>query len=324
MIIVKEKLQKMIPIAMITDRNFIMPTCVAITSILQNKDAETVYDFFILTVDCLEKDCNRIKKCFENSDSRLNIFISDVEKYKCIKQIAHIPIACLLKFDICDIINEYDKILYLDGDIIVRNDLAELYNTNLDGKYAAAVKELGCSINDTENINAGIMLFNAERIRSEELSIKLYDTRIKLGDRGSMDQQTFNIVTEKQYIFLPIKYNCVPSKVIGRIRDKRISVSSVNKLYDTNYHSMKNVFDEATIVHYATGDKPWKYTFNPGAKEWYKYYRLSPYKNDEIDFDGIWKYRIKKIKNVYSQQGTRGLAEYFMRKNKKREEVKWE
>ena len=45
--------------------------------------------------------------------------------------------------------------------------------------------------------DAGIVVFNAERIRQENLSKKLYETRIALGDRASMDQQTFNIICKK-------------------------------------------------------------------------------------------------------------------------------
>lgn len=62
-----------------------------------------------------------------------------MDKYKDIKQLAHVPLASLLKFDICDLIPQYDKLLYLDGDIIVRQDLSELYQTDLNDNYVAGV-----------------------------------------------------------------------------------------------------------------------------------------------------------------------------------------
>ena len=57
---------------------------------------------------------------------------ASLDQYRDIKQLAHISIACLLKFDICELIPSYEKLLYLDGDIIAKDDLTELYETDLE------------------------------------------------------------------------------------------------------------------------------------------------------------------------------------------------
>ena len=41
-------MEKKIPVAFISDDNFIMPTCVAITSLIMNKKPDTVYDIIII------------------------------------------------------------------------------------------------------------------------------------------------------------------------------------------------------------------------------------------------------------------------------------
>ena len=40
-----------------------------------------------------------------------------------------------------DLYPQYDKVLYLDSDIVVLGDIAELYNTNIKGNLVAAVPD---------------------------------------------------------------------------------------------------------------------------------------------------------------------------------------
>ncbi len=302
-------LKRIIPIGMISDDNFIMPTCVAVTSMICNKSPETSYIIYILMAECSEESKKKLIELDTMSDDcEIKLIEVGLEKYRNFKQLAHISIACLLKFDICDLIPEYDKILYLDGDILVKKDLWELYNTDIEGKYAAAVQEPSCIKNNTGNINAGIMLFNAKRIREEQLSEKLYQTRLELGDRPSMDQQTFNIVTGKDYKYLSIKYNYMPGYFIKREGGQKYPISKINHFYKENYRSMKELEKAAYIVHFASKNKPWEYNFNHGAKEWYAYYLLSPFQNIPLEWKSRWKYRLDKMHEAWRNNGVKGVA----------------
>lgn len=316
-----------IPVALISDDNFIMPTCVAVTSLIKNKSPETFYDIFILMAECQEESEKRVMM-LEDPGCAIHLIRVSLEKYAGIKQLAHISRACLLKFDLCDLIPEYDKIIYLDGDVIVRGDLADLYHVDLKGSYAAGVKEMDSMLDDRGNVNAGILVFNAKRIREENLSATLRKTRISLGDRGSMDQQTFNIVTGKDYQYLPVKYNCVIGRLIGKQRIVEYTTERINKLYGTSYQTVDAVMDDALIFHFATGNKPWIYTFNPGAKEWYGYYLQSPYKDVPFKLRGIWAYRSEKMKNAWKDNGASGIRAVVKGKLKsmlgKKKKVSWE
>lgn len=299
-------MEKKIPVAFISDDNFIMPTCVAITSLIMNKKPDTVYDIIIIMAECAEESEKRILMLAELG-CPVRLIKASLEKYSEIKQLAHISRACLLKFDLCDLIPEYDKIIYLDGDIIVRGDLSEFYNVDLQGNYIAAVKELDCILNSRANINAGILLFNASRIREEQLGEVFLKTRLSLGDRRSMDQQTFNLVMGKEYRYLPIKYNCIMGKLTGQQKEPAFTVEKINALYKTEYQSVDEVINDAIIIHFATSDKPWLYTFNPGAKEWYGYYMQSPYKDVPFALRGKWSYRANKMKEAWEKDGFKGV-----------------
>ena len=313
--------KNVIPVVLISDDNFIMPTCVAITSLIVNKAKDTEYDVYIIMAECSDSSYAKINELKELG-TPINLVKASLDEYRDIKQLSHISIACLLKFDVSELVPNYDKLLYLDGDIIVRGDLSEFYNVDLGDHYAAGVKELANIENPTGNINAGIMLFNARRMRDEKLNLKLREVRRSLGDRGSMDQQTYNIVTGKDYLYQDIKFNCIPPKLITYDAQ---SIGKVNELYGTNYKNGQDVIDKAVIIHYATGEKPWKYTFKPWAKEWYKYYMMSPYKNVEFKLRGIWSYRFDKLKKKISEKGIAGVLEIFTdRKKSKKLTGKWE
>lgn len=320
--------KKTVPIVMISDDNFIMPTCVTITSLLQNKAADTFYDIFILMAECQESSEQRVQM-LEQEGCAVHIVRASLEKYNGIKQHAHISRAALLKFDICNLIPQYDKVLYLDGDIIVREDLAPLYDTDLKGSYAAGVKEMDSMVNDRSNINSGVLVYNTKRMRDEGLSEVLLKTRISLGDRGSMDQQTFNIVFRTDVQYLPLRYNCVIGFLLGNQRDPQYTPERINQTYHTHYKSVREAVDDAGILHFATGEKPWVFTFTSGAKEWYRYYLLSPYKDVPFKLRGRWSYRLEKMRDAWKQQGMSGVMARLQDKwkhtfGKKEGPVDWE
>ena len=310
---------------MISDDNFVMQTCVAITSLYRNKGQDTLYDIFVIMADCTQESEEMLIQ-LNKKDCWINLVHASIEQYKDIKQLAHISTACLLKFDICELIPQYEKLLYLDGDIIVRKDLTELYETELYDNYAAAVKEVVYLRKDNNCINAGIMLFNAKKMRNDRMRDTLVKKRRSLGDRGSMDQQTFNLVLKGEIIFLSIKYNCVPGFFKGDNK-MEYSMDELNRFYGTDYQKPEQLINDAIIIHFATGNKPWKYTFAPCAKEWYNYYRLSPYGDMPFKRYSRWGYRFHNIITLLSKDGVRGVYVYLIKRlfrKKKRKKVEWD
>ena len=318
-------IEKRIPIVMISDDNFVMQTCVAITSLYLNKNQSTSYEILVVMADCSDSSAETFRK-MEKEDLAITLVQASLEQYRNIKQLAHISIACLLKFDICELIPQYDKLLYLDGDIIVRKDLAELYETELEENYAAAVKELYCMKQDDGCINAGIMLFNAKKMRDDGMRDILVEKRRSLGNRSSMDQQTYNMVIKGKILYLSIAYNCVPGRLIGDAK-MNYSVSELNQLYATHYENSKQLIKDAVIIHFATGNKPWKYTFAPCAKEWYEYYLKSPYGAKPFKRYGRWGYRFHNLVTILKKNGISGIVKHLAgrlsAKNKK-EKIEWD
>ena len=318
-----------IPVAFICDENFVMPTCVAATSLIKNAGETTFYDIFIIMAECSVESERKILE-LKSADCEIHIIRRSLEQYSEIKQLAHISKACLLKFEVSNIVDQYDKVIYLDGDIIVRGDLLPLYEIEFKDEYAAGVKDLDSIVEDKGNINAGIMLFNAKKIRDEGILPILIQTRKELGDRASMDQQTYNIVFQNKYIYLPIQFNCIASKLVGTEHKKRYSMlttEKLNRVYNTDYKSNFEVVNDALIIHFATSYKPWIYTFATGAKEWYAYYLLSPFKDIPFKLISRGEYRFRNVLRCIREDGFKGLLRLLLRKfqsKKTNGKIEWE
>ena len=264
-----------IPVVYITDIGFMFQTGVAAYSLYASKAPDTEYDLYLILVDDAYEKRDFFKpltKIFKD----IHILKGSTEKYSKINQLAHISRAGLVKFDMSDMIPEYDKILYVDGDIIIRSDLSDLYNTDLGDNIMGAVKSLDMVFDDNPMINSGVMLINAKRFREEKYAEKMYEKRVELGDRRSMDQETINIVLKNKILYLPAKYNCIPEKLVG-IERKNYEISKLNEVYSTSYSSKEGMIDDAVLIHYATGGKPWKYTYVQCGEEWYGIYKKSPF-----------------------------------------------
>lgn len=194
-------------ICMITDDNYIMPTAVAIHSMIVNKGSEK-YNFYIITSNLSDNSENEFKK-FERDDVSVTIIREDADKrFSGLHQftkdsICVASISALLKFLIPDLLSSLDKVLYLDGDLIVQKDLYELYSIDLEDNYVAAVPDSSNLYwkNNFNTIvrnyfNSGVMVLNLKKMRENNIKDVLIETKRNLTDTSLMDQNVFNIVFE--------------------------------------------------------------------------------------------------------------------------------
>lgn len=103
-------------------------------------------------------------------------------------------------------IENIEKLLYLDIDIMVGGDIAKLYDIDIEGYEYAAVKEkYGCWMIRPDYINAGMLLFNMKEIRKTKL---LEKSRILIRKRKLLfaDQDAIFWATTKKKI-IPRIYN---------------------------------------------------------------------------------------------------------------------
>lgn len=240
----------------ICDNNYALPTRTAINSVIKNKKQETELKIYIIGVELNEQNKNSFYK-FNMPNVKI-IFLEQDDVYKNLgPQHKHVSKAALLKFNIPQLINE-ERILYLDGDIIVSDDLSDLYHTDISEYYAAVIQDYFSIIIKEDNkrigtenyFNSGVMLLNLAKMRKDNISENLLTYKRNQKDIYYMDQDAFNYIFDKKVTFLNYKYNFL------------------NKYEETEQEIFKNI--KPVIVHYADS-KPWNNINATNAGLWLQY-----------------------------------------------------
>lgn len=279
--------QNPVNIVFICDQNYVICTGVAIFSLIKNKSEYSQYRIFVLANQIEKSDCELFLS-MRKSDVDISIIeMSDYEKYRnMVISGFHVSPSALYKFDLPEIFPEIDKLLYLDGDIIAQNDLSELFNQDITDYYAAVVKDKKAETFPSEYkkrldikhiayFNSGVMLLNLKRLRSNDMSSKLLNYR-KTGINHYMDQDAFNVVFEEKVKYLSLKFNLIFTCLIDT------TLVDVCSSYDIPAVSLSELLKSATILHFASPWKPWKYYDVLHSDLWMDYFQLSQFSKKNL------------------------------------------
>lgn len=297
--------KNIIPICTITDENLTFTVPALFISIMETAKQSTFCKFYcFITKNVSQKDREKIiavQEMYKNCTVEL---IDMGEKYlDSINRHATVTNACLYKFAIAPVLTQYDKILYLDTDIIVNEDLYEIYSTDLKDNYLAGVfniyyyfykKYLARLLNIPDlnsYINAGVMLMNTKLIRQNNLTKILEENIGKF--QGSVDQHIFNKVCYGKILNIAPKYN-VTLKYIEMYQQPEAKIFYTQKEIDETINA-------PAIIHYTGIRKPWNYEDLPLAGRWYSYYLKSPYKDIPLKREKFSKLIAPNHKNLFSQ-----------------------
>lgn len=174
--------KKEIPIFFAVDNKYIPFLAVALQSLTTHASAENQYTIKILYTDISPGNIEKIKKY-----SRDNVTIEFVDLNYYIKKVAdklftrdYYSKTTYFRLFIPDLYPQYDKALYLDSDIVILDDIAKLYYTDMGNNLVAAAPDGTVMSNRVFQIyvervvgvsdyrryfNAGILLMNLDELR---------------------------------------------------------------------------------------------------------------------------------------------------------------
>ncbi len=203
--------------------------------------------------------------------------IVDLEKYVHFGE--HISIGTYIPFFIANLLDDLDKVLFLDADLVIRESLSDLYQIDISEYYAAVVRHFTNSyygpykgtksglffdayckkyfqMDHTVYFNAGVMLLNLRKMRAERVSEKLLQTLFSFSPEFFQNQieyhnqDSFNKVFYKKVVFLPLKYNVNPlGESVLNDRQARLPNCFVTEL--------KSALTRPAVVHFTGMEKPW-------------------------------------------------------------------
>lgn len=254
---------KLLNVCYSTNAAFLHYTAVSVTSLLENNTASEV----VVNIIHSDLDNSEILKFaeIERKYKNAKIHFHKIEKSRFEKfslTIHHITLETYYRYLLPEILPDIDKALYLDGDTIVNGDISALFDIDLTDCYCAGVEDIYIKEIDHAQtlgirglyINAGVILFNLEQMRANNVLTKL----IELSGTNSFkyqDQDAINIV-----------FN-------GKIKE----LDCVYNFKRTHQKHFPEKLKEAKIIHYIGPNKPWKkYSFKAFKQPYYKYEKLSP------------------------------------------------
>lgn len=204
-----------IHIAMSLNNNYTYPIMVSIASILINTKNTTFINFHIMIGNDIEKKniikIISLKRLYANSKFLFHNIKNTFKGWKHGKK--KLTVASFYRSYLGEIIKDVKKIIYLDGDTLVYDDLTEMYELNMDNLYFRGIREIinkrvESKINRTKFICAGVMLMNLELIRKDKVFKSFRNYYISYYKRGKFygDQHIINALFINKIGFLPPKF----------------------------------------------------------------------------------------------------------------------
>ena len=191
----------------------------------------------------------------------------------------HVTVASYYRLFLTQLLpQEIRKVIYLDGDIIVRGSVSDLWNLDISNVALAAVKDMDERMNLLRvdypvkygYFNAGVLLINLSYWREHHLLEKFISFMVNHSDKIIYhDQDVLNFTLFDQKVWLPMKYNAQN----GFFFKKKYQLFD-SKGYETGLDEASN---NPAIVHFTLG-KPWlKFTSNPYRKDFWRYIKQTPW-----------------------------------------------
>lgn len=246
------KKTEVIPIFFAVDDVYIPFLAVALQSLIDNASDKNYYSIKILYTNISEENQAKINKYQrENVDIEfvdLNYYINKVKDKLYTRD--YYSATTYFRLFIPDLYPQYDKVLYLDSDIVVLSDIADLYNIDMENNLVAAAPddviqtikvfqeyaELVVGVTDYKRyFNAGILLMNLDELRKFKFQDKFLYLLSKVKFSVAQDQDYLNRLCKGRVKLLENTWDRMP---IGGDVVKR---------------------EDLHLIHYNLAFKPWHF-----------------------------------------------------------------
>jgi lipopolysaccharide biosynthesis glycosyltransferase len=249
--------------------NFAMPMCVALRSVLEHANPSWPVVVFVMNDGILPGTQARVEKILAGARADLDIewLTPDLSLIKGLVKPTWHTRTTYLRFLIQYLVPErYERVLYIDSDVVVRDDVTKLWDIDMgDYPFFAAVNFAPSLLADslvkirdrieppppgTLYCNAGVMLMNMPRWREMDLSMRAIAFLLAHGEAISFgDQDGLNGVLRGQWGVLEPRWN-VQMLNVDHLGYDRFEAPEAERM-------QREVLENAAIIHYTGPYKPW-------------------------------------------------------------------
>ena len=240
-----------VPIFFSIDNNYTPFFKIALKSIMDNSSKNNKYIAYVLHCDVSEENQKDVKSMlidnFECEVINMTEKLTNINDKLFVRD--YYSKTTYYRLFIPNMFPQYKKAIYVDSDITVTGDIADMYNYEIGDNLVGAVayesvqivpefieyveKYLG--IEHGKYFNAGVLLMNLEELRKFNLEDKFISLLNQIKFSVAQDQDYLNVLCKDRVYYLPIVWDKMPFK------------NDDVKLEDIK------------LIHYNLSLKPWHY-----------------------------------------------------------------
>ena len=256
--------KRVVPVVFALNNDYTYFGYVAIYSLIKNVKSDAIYRIYVfvtgvdkenqLLLESLSKERVEVK-CLNISEYTQNVVL---------KESIHLSVETYYRLFIPAVLPQYERIIYLDSDICVLDDIAKILEIDISGKPVGAVRDVQCgtlekhskeigNLDFRKTFNAGILVIDSKRfeeyhIREKCLSILYEDYKRDVRRFIFADQDALNVVLYEQIHFIDAEWN-VQAQFAWRPYE-------LKEEYKEEYFRL---LEKARIMHFSGDRKPWLY-----------------------------------------------------------------
>ena len=261
-----------IPVFFSTDDRYLPFLDIAVASLIDHASKDYRYRLIILHTGLSAEGMEKLLR--HRSEGFFIEFVdisTEVENIRAaFKDVYHFSVVTYYRLFIASLFPQYQRIVYLDSDLVVLGDVSELYHTDLNGAIFAAAPEQyvrntpdfrdyaerALDVDPDGYVNAGVLVLDLEEFRRHRIEERFVELITRYGfDLLDPDQAYLNYLCDGRIHVLPNGWNKEPLPL--------------------------PLEGELNLVHYALYKKPWQYDDVMYGEFFWRYAEESPF-HEEI------------------------------------------
>ncbi len=274
-------------IVLCADDNYAKHMATTMVSVIANCPVKL--EFVILYVSMSSETITQLEQFFESKVASLQFIYVSQDKLNNIPlpdASSYFSISTYLRLFAPAFLPDEESVLYLDSDMIIRDDISKLMNLNIVKELEQplyAVEEMYTHLKGLENyqltlgvsldsplLNGGLLIFNIKQwLKNDYLGAVLKYIESQKKSPVFVDQDALNAVFNGKWAALPVKWNMGDTQFNAFCRDKF-------KCYTVE--EVESAKDNPSLIHFTWILKPWKYRCkHPYKSEYWKYRKMTPW-----------------------------------------------
>ena len=279
-------MREFINVVFASDNNYAQHTAVAMASVLLNTKSPDKIKFFLIDDNIEQNNKNKILSTVKNLSGNIDfVKITNNDLENCYVS-GELSRASYFRLDIANILNDdIKKIIYLDCDLLVYDDIEKMWNIDMCNKPLAATCDYGIMASkrirmqknkyiglpfDAAYFNAGVLMMDLDIWREYDYAKDI----IKLATENKYpnhDQDALNKFFMHNWQEIPLRWDVIPpvfNLFLKILANKNLRTKAIEAKLNP------------AIFHYAGGYKPWEYKIYYGFNEkYYEYLKYTAFKD---------------------------------------------